>query len=188
MLGSLCDVRWWQSAPTVGLSLLCAENSLSPPLPTQHLKPVFACSTVPRLLAFLARPLSNPREEADGPGFLCTNQGGICSLTDTSPLTHVSSHIHYSFSLRWAAVKGRVQSGGWGADGVVVMGGWWALVLCSSCQLMPVFECPSVLHTKKEGSRVTFRSNHCTACLHSLTLLLPVLGFQWRINDWVNWE
>lgn len=75
------------------------------------------CSIVPWLLAFLARSLSNPREEADGLGFLCTNQGGICSLTDTSPLTHVSSHIHYSSSPGWAAVKGRVQSGGWAGEG-----------------------------------------------------------------------
>lgn len=58
------------------------------------------CLAVPTLLAFLTRPLSNPREEADGPGFLCTNQGGICSLTDMSPLTHVSSHIYYSFPQR----------------------------------------------------------------------------------------
>lgn len=75
------------------------------------------CCAVPGLLAFQPRPLSNPRVEADGPGFLCTNQGGICSLTDMSPLTHVSSHIHYSSSPRWAAVKGREQSGGWAGEG-----------------------------------------------------------------------
>lgn len=98
------------SAPAVGLSLLGAKDYHPPPWC------LCLCYTVPGLLAFLARPLSNPREEADGPGFLCTNQGGICSLTDTSPLTHVSGHIHYSSSLRWAAVKGREQSGGWAGE------------------------------------------------------------------------
>ena len=69
-----------------------------------------------------------------GSGSLCTNQGGICSLTDTSPLTHVSSHIHYSSSARWAAVKGSEQSGGWAgeweADGGVG-GRWWAIQLAA---------------------------------------------------------
>lgn len=110
-------------------------------------------SNVPGLLAFLPRPLSNPREEADGPGFLCTNQGGICSLTDMPPLTHVSAYIHYSSSPRWAAVKGsgaerrmsRRRERGCGV-------GWWVLVmLCFSCWLIPVFKCPSVLFTQKKA-------------------------------------
>lgn len=67
---------------------------ITPPLPRLHR------SVVPWLLAFLTRPLSDSGGEADGPSFLCTNQGGICSLTDTSPLTWVSSHIHYSSSAR----------------------------------------------------------------------------------------
>lgn len=88
------------SPPCCG-SLLAWNRGLPPPLPQRpHL-----CSAVPWLLAFLPRPLSNSGGEADGPGFLCTNQGGICSLTDTSPLTQVSSHIHYSSSVRWAAVR-----------------------------------------------------------------------------------
>lgn len=68
------------------------------------------CLALPGLLAFHARPLSNPWEEADGPSFLCTNQGRICSLTDTSPLTLVSSQIHYSSLQRWTAeVESRVE-------------------------------------------------------------------------------
>lgn len=90
------------------------RTALPPPLLTLRSR---LCSVVPWLLAFLARSLSNPREEADGLGFLCTNQGGICSLTDMSPLTYVSSRIHYSSSPRWAAVKGREQSGGCAGEG-----------------------------------------------------------------------
>lgn len=121
------------SPPAVGLSLLDAEDY----------RPPLLCSAVPWLLAFLPRPLSNPREEADGPGFLCTNQGGICSLTDTSPLTHVSSHIHYSSSPRWAAVKGRERSGGWAGEGEEDAGWGDERLSCaapaaSSCQFSSV--------------------------------------------------
>lgn len=117
--------------------------------PSSHL-----CLALPRLLAFHPRPLSNPWEEADGPVFLCTNQEGICSLTDTSPLTHASSHIHYSFSQRWAAVQGWEQSGGC-ADWVKkdTGRGWWVLVvLCSCCHLILTFKCPLVLLTRQRTS------------------------------------
>lgn len=87
----------------------------------------------PWLLAFLARPLSDSGKEADGPGFLCTNQGGICSLTDTSPLTRVSSHIHYSSSARWAAL---VE----GASSV------------SAASSIPAFNCLSVFSRKRQTS------------------------------------
>lgn len=105
---------WWSEssaalAPTaVGLSFPGIEDSPTAPPPTppsQDPKRPNLCSPVPRLLAFLPRPLSNSPREADGPGFLCTNQGGICSLADTSPLTHVSGRIHYSSWVRWAAIR-----------------------------------------------------------------------------------
>lgn len=115
MLWSQRDVRrWWSEssvalAPTaLGLSLPGIEDSPSSPLhafPSQDPQRPHLCSPVPRLLAFLPGPLSNSRGEADGPGFLCTNQGGICSLADTSPLTRVSGRIHYSSWVRWAAVR-----------------------------------------------------------------------------------
>lgn len=139
---------------TVGLSLLSAEDfhpSRTPPSPlTPRLR---LCPDVPWLLAFLPGPLSNPGEEADGPGFLCTNQGGICSLTDTSPLTHVSSHIHYSSSARWAAVKGRERSGGWAGEGEEDASRGDGRLSCSApaASSRQHSSVPLVLHTKEEA-------------------------------------
>ena len=148
-------------------SLLGSEDYHPLPMPG----PCF-CSAVPRLLAFLAVPLSNPREEADGPHFLCTNQGGICSLTDTSPLTYVSSHIHYSFSLRWAAVKGREQSGGWAGEEDA---GWRDESLSCSAPAASSSQCSSVPQSfiPRQGSpcNIWVKPNSSMLCF-----LLPVLS------------
>ncbi len=57
--------------------------------------------------------LSHPHTVADGACFLCTNQGGIRSLTDMSPMTPASIHINYSSSVRWMLPRvGRKRRGG----------------------------------------------------------------------------
>lgn len=72
--------------------------------------------------------------------FLCSNQGGICSLADTSPLTCVSRHIHYSFRRRWASVcsgSTAERSGGWAVreGGGRGRGVWWAPLIPALLQL-----------------------------------------------------
>lgn len=120
----------------------------------------FAALSSPGSFHSLARPLSDSGGEADGPGFLCTNQGGICSLTDMSPLTQVSSHIHYSSSARWAAVKASEQSGRWVGGGGVVMGA------CRLFQLPTPFQHSIVSPFPHEDGRphVTFHQINCGRC------------------------
>lgn len=167
------------------MGLLAWRRGLTPTLlPGPHL-----CPAVPRLLAFLPRPLSNSREEADGPGFLCTNQGGICSLTDTSPLTHVSSHIHYSSSARWASVKGSEQSGGWADNRERIWGAVMSACLGFSRKLIAVWKCLSFSYEDSrcgEAFRQTHRSPHCAFIAFPRTVSTIFISFllwwQWEIN------
>lgn len=133
-----------------------------------------ACPGSAALSPPLARPLSDSGGEADGSGFLCTNQGGICSLTDTSPLTQVSSHIHYSSSARWATVKASERGGRWvggGAEGR--LSSLWA------ASFIPTFNCLCASTWRRQTScnissnqlrRVSWRyclSSHTSCVLHS---------------------
>lgn len=189
-----CEVMIKQVTPSLLLFSPCLMQRAAFLLltPSPHL-----CPALPRLLAFHTRPLSNPREEADGPGFLCTNQEGICSCTDTSPLTRASSHIHYSFSQRWAAVQGWEQSGGC-ADWVKedTGWGWWVhVVLCSCCHLILIFKCPLVLRTRQRTSwdisiKTVFFLYVLFVPLHSIPLTFHVfygnLGLTWK-GSWAEW-
>lgn len=191
MLQSLCDGRWWWSESPLCLLAWCRDYQ---PLPMPRPHP---CSAVPGPLAFLVRPLSNPREEADGPCFLCTNQGGICSLTDTSPLPHVSSHIHYSFSLRWATVKGREQTGGWASGGEedawrgdeslscpapAASSSWYSSVPQS---FLPRQGRPCNIWVKPKSSM-------CFSCLFSYTLYISFISLFWwqlgtiHLDSWMS--
>lgn len=76
--------RWWSEHTCRGSPCVCVRTSFTGAPPP----------------AILAR-LSHPHTVADGACFLCTNQGGIRSLTDMSPMTPASIHINYSSSVRW---------------------------------------------------------------------------------------
>lgn len=119
-------------------------------------------SVVPWLLVFLTRPLSDSGWGAGGPGFLCTNQEGICSLIDTSPLTWVSSHIHYSSSAKWAALVENAWWRGWRWR----VGGVCLTSACHLVQLPAPFQhsivCPFSL---KDGRpHVAFHQTACSRC------------------------
>lgn len=88
--------RWWSEHTCRGSPCVCVRTSFTGAPPP----------------AILAR-LSHPHTVADGACFLCTNQGGIRSLTDMSPMTPASIHINYSSSVRWMLPRvGRKRRGG----------------------------------------------------------------------------
>ncbi len=87
---------WWSEHTCRGSPCVCVRTSFTGAPPP----------------AILAR-LSHPHTVADGACFLCTNQGGIRSLTDMSPMTPASIHINYSSSVRWMLPRvGRKRRGG----------------------------------------------------------------------------
>ncbi len=112
--------------------------------------------------------LSPPHTVADGACFLCTNQGGIRSLTDMSPMTPASIHINYSSSVRWMLPRvGRERRGGRN-------GGRWKREIHSSIRHTKVLltsACPPTRPTPcRTAVRVITRQIHLRETYESLEL------------------
>lgn len=113
--------------------------------------------------------LSHPHTVADGACFLCTNQGGIRSLTDMSPMTPVSIHINYSSSVRWMLPRvGRQRREGRNR------GRWKREITHSSSHHTKVLltsACPPTRHSPpRTVVRVITRQNHLRETYESLGL------------------